>query len=102
MKGKRKFPSLWRKGEGFLSVFGKLLFLILLYGLAFLLILEKTGAGTGWIFDRAPILNAVREVTPVGLYIFWLVSLWLGFKIGKRTGLKRGASRERQRLGIPF
>jgi hypothetical protein len=102
MKGKRKFPSLWRKGEGFISVVGKLLFLILLYGLAFLLILEKTGIGTEWIFDRSPILQTAREVSPVGLYSFWLVSLWLGFKIGKRTGLKRGASRERQKLGIPF
>jgi hypothetical protein len=44
----------------------------------------------------------VGDVTPVGLYIFWLVSLWLGFIIGKQVGMKRAASRERKKLGIPF
>jgi hypothetical protein len=39
---------------------------------------------------------------PIGLYIFWLVTLWLGFKIGKQAGMRGVASRERKRLGIPF
>jgi len=44
----------------------------------------------------------VVDVSPVGLYVLWLVSLWLVFKIGKQVGLKRGAARERKRLGIPL
>lgn len=103
MKAKGTSPSLWKKmkEEGFVSILGKLLFLILVCGLLLLLILEKTGGGIEWIFARFPILNVV-DVSPVGLYILWLVSLWLVFKIGKQVGMKRGAARERKRLGIPF
>lgn len=103
MKASGNPASLWRrKDEGFLSIFAKLLYLILVYGLVVLLILDKTGSGTGWIFARFPVLEVVRDVSPAGLYLFWLVSLWIGYMIGKHTGLKRGASRERKRLGIPF
>ena len=96
-------PSLWKKvkEEGFVSILGKLLFLILACGLLLLLVLEKTGDGIEWIFARFPILNVV-DVSPVGLYVLWLVSLWLVFKFGKQVGLKRGAARERKRLGIPL
>ena len=96
-------PSLWKKvkEEGFVSILGKLLFLILACGLLLLFVLEKTGGGIEWIFARFPILNVV-DVSPVGLYVLWLVSLWLVFKIGKQVGLKRGAARERKRLGIPL
>ncbi len=104
MKGKGIFPSLWKKDkeEGFVSILVKLLFLILVCGLIFLLIIVKAGGGIEWIFARFPILKVVSDVSPVGLYIFWLVSLWLGFKIGKQVGMKRGAARERKKLGIPF
>lgn len=103
MKSTGKSPSLWkRKDEGFGSVFVKLLFLILVYGLVALMFIEKTEGGTDWIFARFPILNVVRDVSPIGLYIFWLFSLWLGFKIGKQLGMKRGAARERKKLGIPY
>lgn len=97
-------PSLWEKDkkEGFVSILIKLLFLILLCGLSFLLIIVKAEGGIEWIFTRFPILKVVRDVSPVGFYIFWLISLWLGFKIGKQVGMKRGAARERKRLGIPF
>jgi hypothetical protein len=103
MKGKGISPSLWKKvkEESFVSILGKLLFLILVYGLLLLLALEKKGGGVEWIFARFPILKVV-DVSPVGLYIIWLVSLWLGFKIGKQVGMKRGAAKERKRLGIPF
>lgn len=95
--------SWWRrKDEGFLSIFAKLLYLILVYGLVVLLVLDKTAGGTKWIFAQFPTLKAVRGVSRVNVYFFWLVSLWIGFLIGKRVGLKRGASRERKRLGIPF
>ncbi len=103
MKGKGISPSWWKKvtEKDFVSALGKLLFLILLCGLLLLLMLEKTGGGIEWIFARFPILKVV-EVSPVGLYVLWLVSLWLGFMLGKRAGMKRGAARERKRLGIPF
>lgn len=90
------------KDEGFVSILGKLLFLILIYGLLFVLVLEKEGGGLDWIFARFPILEVVRGVSPVGLYIFWLLSLWVGFKFGKQVSMKRGAVRERNRIGIPF
>ncbi len=104
MKEKSNLPSWWKrvKEEGFVSILGKLLFLILVYGLLLVLVLEKEGGGMDWIFARFPILEAVRGISPVGLYIFWLVSLWVGFRFGKHVGMKRGAERERQRLGIPF
>lgn len=104
MKVKGNSPSSWKrlKEEGFVSILGKLLFLILVCGLLFLFVLEKAGGGVEWILARFPILKVVRDVSPVGLYIFWLVSLWLAFEIGKKAGMKRGALRERNRLGIPF
>ena len=94
---------MWKevKEEGFVSILGKLLFLILACGLLLLFVLEKTGDGIEWIFARFPILKVV-DVSPVGLYVLWLVSLWLVFKIGKQVGMKRGAARERKRLGIPL
>jgi len=94
---------LWKrvKDESFVSILGKLLFLILVSGLLLLLVLERTGGGIEWIFARFPILKVV-DVSPVGLYIVWLVSLCLGFKLGKQVGMKRGAARERKRLGIPL
>jgi hypothetical protein len=96
--------SLWDqvKKEGFVSILGKLLFLILVYGLLLLLILEKEGGGIDWIFAQFPILEVVRDVSHVGFYIFWLLSLWIGFKFGKHVGMTRGAARERNRMGIPF
>ncbi len=108
MKRKGIFPSLWEKDkeEGFVSILGKLLFMVLVYGLLFLLVLERAGGGIEWILEwilaRFPILKVVRDVSPVGLYIFWLVTLWLGFKIGKHAGMRGVAARERKRLGIPF
>lgn len=104
MKGKGIFSSLWKKDkeEGFVSILVKLLFLILACGLLLLLLLEKAGGGIEWIFARLPILKVVREVSPVDLYIFWLVTLWLGYKIGKQVGRRGVAARERKRLGIPF
>ena len=104
MEIKSNFPSLRKrvKEEGFASILGKLLFLILVCGLLLLFVLEKAGGGREWIFARFPILKVASDVSPVGLYVFWLVSLWLGFKIGKQVGMKRGAARERKRLGIPF
>ncbi len=103
MKEKGNSPSLWKKVKeaSFASILGKLLFLILVSGLLFLLVLEKEGDGMGWIFARFPILKSV-EVSPVGLYAIWLVSLWLGFRLGKRVGMKRGADKERKKLGLPF
>jgi len=103
MQGTGTSPSLWKrvKDESFVSILGKLLFLILVSGLLLLLVLERTGGGIEWIFARFPILKVV-DVSPVGLYIVWLVSLWLGFKLGKQVGMKRGAARERKRLGIPL
>jgi hypothetical protein len=96
--------SLWDqvKKEGFVSILGKLLFLILVYGLLLLLILEKEGGGIDWIIAQFPIIDLVRGVSPVGLYIFWLLSLWIGFKFGKQVGMARGAVKERNRIGIPF
>ncbi|HEX9135672.1 MAG TPA: hypothetical protein VF905_01840 [Nitrospirota bacterium] len=96
-------PSIWKrvKEESFISILGKLLSLVLVWGLVFLIVLERTGAGIDWILNRFPILKVV-DVSPVGLYIIWLVSLWLAFKIGKRVGMKKGAIRERKRLGIPL
>lgn len=90
------------KAEGFLPTLGKVLFLMLLCGLLLQLILVQAGIGTEWIFERFPILNAVRDVLPDVLYIFWPLSVWLGFKIGKHAGMKKGALREREKLGIPF
>lgn len=57
--------SLWNqvKDEGFVSILGKLLFLILIYGLLFVLVLEKEGGGLDWIFARFPILEVVRGVS---------------------------------------
>lgn len=87
--------------EGFFSVFAKVLFLILIYGLALVLILTKEHGGINWLFSRLPILEAVYSLSFVGLYIFWLVSLWIGFQFGKRAGMARGAVKERNRmLGI--
>ena len=96
--------SSWKKvkEDGFFSFLGKLLFFILLCGLLFISDPERAGRGMEWILVRFPILKVVGEVTPAGLYVFWLVSLWLGFKIGKQAGLKKAASRERKKLGIPF
>jgi hypothetical protein len=88
--------------EGFVSILGKLLFLVLVYGLLLVLILEIEGGGIDWIFAQIPILEVVRDVSHVGLYVFWLVSLWIGFKFGKHVGMTRGAARERNRIGIPF
>ena len=104
MTAKGTSKSLWKKvkADGFFSFLGKLLFFILLCGLLFISDPERAGRGMEWIFVQFPILKAVGDITPVGLYIFWLVSLWLGFKIGKQVGLKRAASRERKKLGIPF
>lgn len=90
------------KEEGLISILGKLLFLILIYGLVLLLILEKEGGGIDWIYAQVPILEVVRDVSFVGLYIFWLLSLWIAFKFGKQAGLTRGAARERNRMGVPF
>lgn len=90
------------KDEGFVSILAKIFFMILVYGLLFILILEKEGGGVDWIFAQFPILDVVRGVSPVGLYIFWLLSLWVGFKFGKQVGMTRGAVRERNRIGIPF
>ena len=103
MQGTGTSPSLWKrvKDESFVSILGKLLFLIMVSGLLLLLVLERTGGGIEWIFARFPILKVV-DVSPVGLYIVWLVSLWLGFKLGKQVGMKRGAAKERKRLGIPL
>lgn len=99
------FPSSWSnqvKEEGLISILGKILFLILIYGLVLVLILEKEGSGVDWIFARIPFLEVFRDVSPVGLYIFWLVSLWLGYRFGKQVGMTRGAARERNRVGIPY
>lgn len=90
------------KGEGFVSILGKLFFVILIYGLLLFVILEKEGGGTNWLFAQFPILEVLRDVSFVGLYIFWLLSLWIGFKFGKHVGVVRGAARERNRMGIPF
>lgn len=90
------------KNEGFVSIFAKLLFLLLIYGLLLVLIFEKEGGGTNWIFAQFPILGVVRDISFVGLYIFWLVTLWIGFKFGKQAGMARGAARERNRMGVPF
>jgi len=90
------------KDEGFVSFFGKLLFMILIYGLFFVLILEKEGGGLHWIFVKFPFLEVARSVSPAGLYVFWLLSIWIGFKFGKQVGMTRGAARERNRIGIPF
>lgn len=105
MKGKGLFASLWKKDkeEGVVSILYKLLFLFLVLGLVLLFVLEKAGGGMGWAFARFPILNKLaEEASPVGLYLFWLTSLWLGFKMGKHVGMKRGAVNERRRLGIAF
>jgi hypothetical protein len=88
--------------EGFVSILGKLLFLFLLYSLFFLLILGKEAGGLEWIFAQFPFLEMIRDVSPVGLYIFWLVSIWIGYKFGKHVGMTRGAARERNRIGIRF
>jgi hypothetical protein len=103
MKEKGNSPSIWKKvnESSFASVLGKLLFLMLVSGLLVLLVLEKQGGGIEWIFARFPILKAV-EVSPVGLYVIWLVSLWIGYRLGKRVGMKRGADKERKKLGLPF
>lgn len=90
------------KEEGFVSILGKLVFLILVYGLLLLTILEIEGGGIEWVFAHIPFLQVFRDVSHVGLYVFWLVSLWIGFKIGKHVGITRGAVRERNRMGIPF
>lgn len=105
MKNKGFISSLWKKDreEGFLSILYKLLFLLLVFGLVLLFVLEKAGGGMGWMFSRFPILKRVAgELSPVNLYLFWLASLWVGFKIGKHVGTKRGAVNERRRLGIAF
>lgn len=96
-------PSIWKKikEESFISILGKLLFLVLVWCLVFLLVLERTGGGIDWILTRFPILKTV-DVSPVGLYIIWLVSLWLAYKIGKHVGMRKGAVKERKRLGIPL
>lgn len=96
-------PSIWKriKEESFISILGKLLFLVLVWCLVFLLVLERTEGGIDWILTRFPILKMV-DISPVGLYIIWLVSLWLVYKIGKHVGMKRGAVKERKRLGIPL
>ena len=103
MKEKGNSLHIWKKvnESSFASVLGKLLLLILVFGLLVLLVLEKQGGGIEWILARFPILKNV-EVSPVGLYAIWLVSLWLGFSLGKRVGMKRGADKERKKLGLPF
>ena len=90
------------KHEGFFSILGKLLFLIFVYGFLLVLVIEAEGRGIKWIFAHFPFLEVVRDVSPVGLYIFWLISLWLGFKFGKQVGIKKGVVMERKRLGMPF
>jgi hypothetical protein len=104
MKREGIFRSLWKKDreEGFFSTLGKLLFLILTSVLLFLLVLERAGSGIEWIVARFPFLKMARDISPVDLYMFWLVTLWLGFKIGKQAGMRGVAARERKRLGIPF
>jgi hypothetical protein len=103
MNGKGTSPSFWKKvkEESFVAILGKLLFLILVSALLLLLVLERTGSGIEWIFARFPILKVV-DVSPVSLYVIWLVSLWIGFKLGKHVGMKKGALKERRRLGIPL
>ena len=90
------------KLEGFFSILGKLLFLILVYGLLLVLVFETEGGGIKWIFAHFPFLEVARDVSPVGLYILWLISLWLGFKFGKQAGIKKGAVIERKRIGLTF
>ena len=105
MKREGLFASMWKrdKEEGIASILCKLLFLILAFGLVLLMALEKAGVGTGWVLDRFPILKYVAEyVSPDVVYLLWLASIWLGFRIGKHIGMKRGAINERRRLGIAF
>jgi hypothetical protein len=110
MKGKRIFTPVKTamKEEGFLSILTKFLFLILAYILLFLLLFAREG-GMDWILVRFPVPKVIRDLTSVDLYLtsvdlytFWLFSLLLAFKIGRRAGKKIGAVRERNRLGIPF
>jgi hypothetical protein len=70
--------------------------------LLLLVVLELAGGGIEWILARYPVFKVVGDIPLVYLYIFWLASLWLGFKIGKRMGMKKGAISERNRLGIPL
>ena len=105
MKREGLFASMWRrdKEEGFASILYKLLFLILVLGLVLRMGFEKAGGGMGWVLDRFPVLeHLVEYISPDVLYFFWLVSIWVGFRIGKRVGMKRGAVDERRRLGIAF
>lgn len=90
------------KEEGSFSILAQLLFLILVYGLLIVLIIESEGGGTDWIFARFPIFDAVRDASFVEIYVFWLVSLWIGFKFGKQAGMAKGAVKERKRIGIPL
>jgi hypothetical protein len=55
------------KEEGFVSTLGTFLFLILVYGLLLLLILEKEGDGINWISAQIPFLEVARDVSHVGL-----------------------------------
>ena len=105
MKREGLFALMWKKDkeEGIASILYKLLFLALVLGLVLRMAYEKAGGGMGWVLDRYPILgNMVEYVSPDVIYFFWLASIWLGYKIGKRTGMKRGAINERRRLGIAF
>ena len=80
----------------------KLLFLLLVSALLLLLVLERAGVGTEQILARFPVLKGVANVSLVEAYIFWLASVWLGFEIGNQVGVRKGAARERKKLGIPF
>lgn len=104
MKRKRIFTSVKTalKEEGFLSILTKFLFLILVYGLLFLLLLARVEGGMDWILARFRVPEVIRDLSSLDLYTFWLFSLLLAFKIGRRGGIKKGAARERNRLGIPF
>ncbi len=105
MKRDGLVASLWKrdKEEGFASILYKLLFLVLVFGLVLLMALERAGGGLVWVRGRLPILeDLVEYISPDVLYFLWLVSIWLGFKVGKHVGMKRGAVNERRRLGIAF
>jgi hypothetical protein len=104
MKRGGVFASLWKRDrqEGYGPILYKILFLLLVSGLLMLLLLERAGIGTERIVARFPALKGVANVSVVEAYLFWLASVWLGFEIGKQVGVRKGAARERKKLGIPF